>query len=133
MQKIRYSSLAQAIGAFVAGEFEACQCEPERLMVESTEPPVFDSRGIAPLVYEKIEEFSLVAFERHLDGLLSDLVDYCMYPPDGYHREEAWDYLAWKGPVVLVYATTEEMQADTTTSDWQACAQGHAYLQAIAE
>lgn len=126
MQKLRYESLAQALGAFVAGEFEACAAEPNRLIIEHD--GVADEHGIAPFVYEKVEVFDLVKFEQHLDGLLSDLVNFCMYAASGV---DDFDPLAYKGPVIVVYATAEEVKVDKTIGDWQRCAQGLAYMQAV--
>lgn len=125
MQKIRYPSLAQAIGAFVAGEFEACQCEPARLMLDAER--------------NKNVGFDMVGFEQHLDGLLSDLVDICTYPPSTRGRlyggatfrmsQAGFDPYAHKGAVVLCYATADEVRQGEPR-EWQACAQGYACIEA---
>lgn len=120
MQKVRYESLAQAIGAFVAGEFEACVAEPNRLMLEGEERVWCNP---------EMRTFETVLFEEHLDGLLSDLVDLCMYPPEGVEHI-GFDGKAHKGPVIVVYATDEEVRAGEPM-EWQACAQGYAHLQAL--
>lgn len=121
MQKIRYPSLAQAIGAFVAGEFEACQCEPARLM-----PPLGEEGD--PRTRPVETTFDMVKFEGHLDGLLSDLVDLCMVPPKGV-SQCGFDPYKHKGAVVLCYAMADEVLAGEP-KEWQICAQGYACIEA---
>lgn len=110
MQKIRYPSLAQAIGAFVAGEFEACRAEPHRLMLDTEFAPV-----------EK-HEFTMCNFEEHLYGLLSDLVDICTLPPEGV-SQCGFDATAHRGEVILCYSMADAL-GDDEPREWQQCAQG---------
>lgn len=118
MHKIRYTSLAQAMGAFVAAEMEACQMEPSRLMLDDTN----DSDEML-----RAEKFSMAHFETHLGGLLADLVEMCMFTPTG----EGVNSYTYGGEVVLVIATTDE--ANATKQEWARawvpCAQGRARLE----
>lgn len=116
MQKIRYPSLAAAVGAFVAAEFEACQAEPARLLVEG----------------QPVKVFTVGLFEEHLVGLLEDLVELCSSLYNPYKHT---------GAVALVVAMGEELwqknpdgshravHADAREYEWQACAQGYARIE----
>lgn len=106
MRKATYPTLADAIGAFVAGEFVACSADPKRIMLLDEDKKQYGYAG-----------FDLHRFEHHLCGLISDLV-YCCGPDGGD------DYV---GAVVLCYATAKEING--TKVDWQKCAQGYARIE----
>lgn len=123
MQKVRYESVALAIGAFVTAEMEACMAEPFRLIVEPDQP--------------LCREFDMWKFEAHFAGLLSDLLYLC-----ASSNGEPVDALKYKGPVVLVYAMAEELwqrrgdrhvavHEEANTREWQACAQGYVRIEVV--
>lgn len=106
MRKVRYETLALAIGAYVTAELAVCMEHPALLMLEG-EQRVWCN--------PEMRAFDMPQFEQHLVGLLSDLVDICGPGHD------------YAGPVMLVFA--DEMSAGV---DWQQCASGFARIEVAA-
>ena len=113
----KHSSVAHAVGAFVQGELQACMREPSKLYVED------DETGARV----KVTKFDFHEFERHLRGLLSDLVYLC-----AWGSKEPIDAETYTGRVVLVMvaaAPVGEYWPDN--HEWQKCAQGFARIEAL--
>lgn len=114
----RFFSLAEAVGTFVAYEMGACMREPSRM---------FSDVQAEEYVPENAE-FDLHKFEKHLDGLLSDLVYLC-----SYNRSTGMPIAQdFTGPVTLVTVRTAPGAAGWPDDkhEWQNCAQGFARLEA---
>jgi len=118
---LHYPNINVAIGAFIAGEMGACIADPTRLLPDPDDdvPP-----GVV-----NTEPFNMWKFEKHLVGLLSDLMYYCLEPPQDTRRMD-WNPDEYTGEVLLFIATNYK-DWPTTDKEWQSCAQGHARMEAV--
>ncbi len=97
-----HPNLAAAAGAWFAAEMAAAMAHPERLTPE-------DDDGSGPAGETR---FGGIAFEMHLRGLVSDLLEYCTYEVADPSK-----------PVELVVGGAHDPTRET-----QECLQGHAYF-----
>jgi hypothetical protein len=101
--KLTYPNFAAAIGAFVAAEAQATLLKPETLL--KAHGPVNDPAG---------GPWAGVAFEDHLNGMLSDVIDLC----SGGVRDR-------QAPCTLVI----EEAPDFSRFEWQRCTCGYVRIE----